>query len=144
MENLDKLKQQLNIIFAALFMGQVAFAAVVIFFLKPELIEDPIKDTYAYIAIAALVAGAVAGRLIGNSRLTEIRTYEDEKKKIQAYTSLSIIRFALMEGPNLLTITFYLLTGYELFLYLICGGLLYFLSLIPRASLVNSELRVSR
>ena len=144
MENLNKLKQQLNIVFAALFLGQVMFAAVVIFFLKPELIEDPIKDTYAYISIGFLVAGALSTKLISNRRLPEIRVYEDDKRKIQSYTSLSIIRFAMMEAPNLLAITFYLLTGYELFLYLICAGLLYFLSLIPRSSLVDSELRVTR
>jgi len=144
MENLDKLKKQLNIVFAGLFIGQVLFAGVVILVLKPELIDDEINEIYAYISIAALVIGAVGAKLISNKRLPEIREIEDETKKNQAYTSLSVIRFVLMELPNMLAIVFYLTTGYEVFLYLICGGLLYFLSMIPRASLIHSELRITR
>jgi len=144
MENLDKLKRNLNVVFAGLFIGQVAFAGVVILFLKPELIEDPIKETYAYMVIGALVAGVLATRLMASKRLPVIREIEDDQKKVQAYTSLSIIRFAMIEAPNLLAIIFYLLTGYDVLLYLICAGLLYFLSLIPRSSLVDSELRVTR
>lgn len=144
MENLDKLKRNLNVVFAGLFMGQVAFAGVVILLLKPELIEDPIKETYAYIVIGAMVAGVLATRFIASKRLPVIREMEDDQRKIQSYTSLSIIRFAMMEVPNMLAIVFYLLTGYDVLLYLICAGLLYFLSLIPRSSLVDGELRISR
>jgi hypothetical protein len=144
MENLDKLKRNLNVVFAGLFMGQVAFAGVVILLLKPELIEDPIKETYAYIVICAMVAGVLATRFIASKRLPVIREMEDDQRKVQSYTSLSIIRFAMMEVPNMLAIVFYLLTGYDVLLYLICAGLLYFLSLIPRSSLVDGELRISR
>lgn len=144
MENLDKLKRNLNIVFAGLFIGQVAFAAVVILGLKPELTDDPIKETYAYISIGTLISGVLATRLIAGKRLPVIREMESDPQKAQAYTSLSILRFVMVEGPNMLAIVFYLLTGYDVLLYLICAGLLYFLSLIPRNSLVEGELRTTR
>jgi hypothetical protein len=91
-----------------------------------------------------MVAGVLATRFIASKRLPVIREMEDDQRKVQSYTSLSIIRFAMMEVPNMLAIVFYLLTGYDVLLYLICAGLLYFLSLIPRSSLVDGELRISR
>ena len=140
MENFDALKKQLNIIYAALFFGQVSFAAVVYFVLKPEYIEDPMNDTLCYVAIGLLASGAIFGRLLTNKRIPDIRAMEDETKKTQAYTGFSIIRYALIEGPVLFCIVMYLQTGAELFLYLILAGLLYFLSLTPRSSFIASEL----
>lgn len=143
MENLNQLKQQLNVVFAGLFFGMISFAGVVIFVLKPEPTEDPIKDIYAYIAIALLVVGAVAGRFIASKRIPVIREMESEAKKRQAYTGICIVRYALIEGPVLASIVFLLLTGYDLFYYLIGGGLLYFLSLTPRKSFVEGELNIT-
>lgn len=144
MENLDKLKRQLNVIFGALFMGQTAFAAVAYFVIKPEITNDPENKIPGYVAISLFVAAVVLTRVIGNARLPKIKEIEDEKRKLQAYTALCIIRYAMVEGPVLVSIVFYITSGYDLLLYLTGAGLLYFLSLFPRTNIVDSELGIIR
>ncbi|MFA6059956.1 MAG: hypothetical protein WC756_17245 [Taibaiella sp.] len=121
-----------KILFLALVAGQIVFACVVLFlnqtqreriaFITPEL-----HQTLLWIAPAFAVAGIALGWVVFNTRLKALRLKDNMAEKLTGYQSAMIIRFAFMEGPSLLALALFYITGDYIFLYVAVFVILAFL-----------------
>ncbi|GAA4309370.1 hypothetical protein GCM10023149_03630 [Mucilaginibacter gynuensis] len=123
--------QSVTIIHLALALGQVLFIAVCLFLTQSTAIN--ITDTSEiFLIIVPVMTTSLffISSYLYNKQLAA-GADGDLKKKALNYQTALIIRLALLEGPSLLSIVAYLLTGN--FLYIIVSGviILYFLYIRP-------------
>lgn len=99
----------------AMILGQLVFG-VVVFSLdkKPtnhnlQFIES--NDTLMYVAIGLLGVVAVVNTVLTRAKLGAVSNLSGLKQKLSAYQTALIIRYALIEGPNMFLLVSYMLTG---------------------------------
>jgi hypothetical protein len=136
----------INILFFALVTGQVVFA-LVLFFLnqtqeKVVFITPEIHRTLTWIAPALAVAGIAIGWLVFNSKLKSLQNMNSLAEKLKGYQSAMIIRFAFMEGPSLVALVFFYITGDYIFLGVSAFVILAFLFNRPSKSLIIRHLQL--
>ncbi len=105
--------KQLKVIFIALAAGQTGYFIITLILIEKELVtlNKDFSTVGGYIVPIIVIILVVASRLI-YSRLIDSKTKgTSEEEKLQIYRSGSIIKFALLEGANFLSVTFYLITG---------------------------------
>jgi uncharacterized integral membrane protein len=135
-----------NMLFVALVAGQVVFA-LVLFFLnqtqkKIEFITPEIHQTLVWIAPALAVAGIVLGWLVFNTKLKPLQHKNSLFEKLKGYQSAMILRFAFMEGPSLVALVFFYITGDYIFLGVSAFIILAFLFNRPSKSLIIRHLQL--
>ncbi len=104
--------KQLKIIFVALALGQILYFVVTLFLIQNDTVI-PNKDfstAGGFIVPLVVVLMVVASKLLYNRDINSKIEAGDEEKII-TYRISNIVKFALLEGANLFSITFYLLTG---------------------------------
>ncbi len=104
--------KQLKIIFFALAAGQV-FYFVVSFILIENgtvMLNKDFSTMGGFIVPLVVVLMVVASKLLYNRAINSKVKAGDEEKLI-TYRTSNILKFALLEGANMFSITFYLLTG---------------------------------
>ena len=122
----------------------LAFLAIC-FFLNNNLVFDysDISDPFIYIVPIFTLGGYFIGNFLYNSKIKKIDKNETLKHKLSNYQSITIIRFACIDGPALLGIVAFFKTG-NLFFVLFAGLLIiYFFTLRPSKVKVISELEMS-
>ncbi len=87
--------------------------------------------------------GLFAGNFLYNKQLNSIIQLNDFIEQFTKMRALIIMRLALLEGPTILAIIFYLLTGSWLFLLFAAVLLLLFLKLKPDKEKIIEELEFS-
>lgn len=110
----------INILFLALMAGQVVFAGV-LFFLsqtqkRVELITPEIHQTLLWIVPAVAVAGITLGWVVFNSKLKSLWHKDNLAEKLKGYQTAMVVRLAIMEGPSLLALILFYITGDYTFL----------------------------
>jgi hypothetical protein len=99
------------IIFYALFAGQSAFLLVAAYLIKTSGPTNPdLSSTFQIILPVFTIASVVGAMLLPKIILGTIAEVSDEQKIIKHRASL-LVRWALLEGANIFSITVYLLTG---------------------------------
>lgn len=135
-----------NILFLALVAGQVVFALVLFFLnqtqVKVAFITPEIHQTLMWIAPALAVAGIVLGWLVFNTKLKSLQNMNSLTEKLKGYQSAMIIRFAFMEGPSLVALVFFYITGDYIFLGVSAFIILAFLFNRPSKSLIIRHLQL--
>ncbi|MES2555650.1 MAG: hypothetical protein V4604_05835 [Bacteroidota bacterium] len=141
-QKLDSFSTMLTVIFAGLIMGQLAFVGVAFFVLKPVVVanEDPV---FLYLTIGLISAGIAGGFFFWNKLKTDLRTTENLDDKLAKYRSSTIIRMALLEGPNIFGIVAYLQTGNPIIMGITAGGIAFFLTYVPLKNKVKRDLGYS-
>lgn len=135
--NFLKLNQ---LIFIALLMGMLVFGAIAFFLNKDQAqLSINTQDPFTFIAPVLLVAGIFAGNFIYKKLLSQIRNAKNLQQKVGVYTSSSIIRYALIEGPVLFSIVAFLISANSFFLIFTVVGILYFLTLKPNPDKIARE-----
>lgn len=119
------------VIYVGLLMGQILFFGVVALFLKPEETTDPSRDIFLYVSIGLLLIAMTFGVQFSRNRLVRIRKTEDTGRRMQAYMSMMLVQFALLEGANLFSIVAYLQTGHKMIAIVTGVGIAVFVALIP-------------
>lgn len=130
----EQIAKPLIILHAALLFSQLLFAAVAYFLVASGQVEPVMAgfQTFFYVLAAALaLGGIVACFTFGNARLNALREIPDAAARINGYRSVSIIRWALLEGPSFLATTIFLLTGNLWFLILAGAVILLFILIRP-------------
>ena len=135
----------LNILFYALLAGQLIFLSIVAGLkLAAEFPNVPgVEQALEYASIILVAGGYLAGNKIFNSRLAQLREQSNLQDQLNGYRGLSIIRWALLEGPVLLTIVSYLLTGQSLLLGFAAGAIVLFITLRPGKDRLIRDLSLS-
>ncbi len=136
----------LNIIHKALLGGQLVFMIVSVFLVLSGTFEAFLAEerNLFFIIVAIMAAGGLfAGNFLYNKQLNSIIQLNDFIEQFTKMRALIIMRLALLEGPTILAIIFYLLTGSWLFLLFAAVLLLLFLKLKPDKEKIIEELEFS-
>ncbi|MGB0931162.1 MAG: hypothetical protein ACPGVB_10320 [Chitinophagales bacterium] len=114
--------KNLQIIFFALLFGQIWFAVCAYFI---NFYADGFDNSDAsftqilqIIAVVLAVSSLLISTQVSKAFINKAKGEKTLKKKLESYRSASIIKYALLEGPSLISSTFLLLTG-DLFFFII-------------------------
>lgn len=103
-----------------------------------------VEDPFVIIVPVLLVAGMGIGNMLFQKLITPAK---DESKsltqKISIFSSSTIIRYALTEGPVLIAIIAFLTSGNMFYLIFAGVGILYFLTLKPKPEKISKDLNLS-
>lgn len=124
--------KNLQIIFLALLLGQLAFAVIANFMITDTTFVD--TGALIYLVPTVIVVGIVAGTYIFKDNLKKVvakKSTPDEKFK--EYRKSSIIRWAMLETGNLLAIIAAIIEGNGLYFIMFGFGLLFFSTTRPNA-----------
>jgi hypothetical protein len=105
--------KQLRIIYWAMVSGQVVYFIVSLLLIQDEAIEldRDYNDIWGLVIPIIVVIMVVSSKLFYNYMVNSGLEKSLEAQKIKTYKTSNVIKFALLEGANLLSVTFYLLTG---------------------------------
>ncbi|MBX2870583.1 MAG: hypothetical protein KTR30_00730 [Saprospiraceae bacterium] len=128
--------QNLNLMFAALSLGQVLFLLIILYVVWGETNTGstlPIdKQTLLIIGALGFLGIAYAARGLGNYfRNKAVKEKQPLEQKVSAYRSSLIMRWALVEGFNLFILIMAFLQQDKSMLLLFGAGLIVFFSLKP-------------
>lgn len=101
------------------------------------------SKTFQYIAYAITISGYFGGMYMFKNLVKQARQKEGLLAKLEAYRSANVMQIALLEGPALVSIVFYMLTN--AYVFLLIGGMLilYMLLKLPVVSKISEDLELS-
>ncbi len=138
--------RSVNILFMALVAGQVMFALVAIFVVRMKQTVAGFDRQFIDVALWLIPAIAVAGIAIGwlffNARLKAVRAKGTLAEKLGGYQPAMIARLAIMEGPSLLALAVFLLSGEYIFLGTSAFVILAFLFNRPTKNRIVQQLQL--
>lgn len=141
-KKLNDFSTMMILIFIALIMGQLIFAGVTFFVLKPPVVANE-NQVFLYMTIAMIGAGIAGGFGFWSRMKAQLHTAQNLDEKLQRYRSTTIVRMALLEGPNLFGIVAYMLTGNQIILGIAVGGIVAFATYVPLKNKVLKDLGYS-
>ncbi len=105
--------KQLKIIYFALAAGQVSYFIIVLVLIQRELVmlDKDYSTIWGFIVPVLVVIMVVISRFLYNRMINIKAGNSTREEKLNTFRSANIVKFALLEGANFLSITFYLLTG---------------------------------
>lgn len=144
--NLNKFLLKLQILHSAMLAGQVFFIAVVLYLHYSAQIEVNIISIkkYLYAIVPLFIAGGfILGTFIYKKRLQTLNETSTIEFKSSLYRSANIIRYAMLEGPSLLSIVILLLTNDFFFLNTALFTILLFAFFRPTQARMITDLQLS-
>jgi hypothetical protein len=135
-----------QLIYYALIAGQLLFmflTLVLIRFLGFDTEGQDLTRIFMLIIPVFVVAGIYSSNLIFKSRLNIAKGNSQLMDKLVVYRAASIIRYALLEGPSLLAIIIYLLTGSLFFIGLSGIIILFFFTIRPTKDKIVNDLELN-
>jgi hypothetical protein len=137
--------KSLQIIFLALLAGQVIFAAVAYWLRSGQFVSvtEQLGSGFIFIVPAFIAGGLAAGWLIFKSRIRAAAEKTSLMEKMSDYRAVLIIRFAFLEGPTMLAVVAYLITGNQWFLGMAVIVMLVFLFLRPSRTRAVKDLQLN-
>jgi hypothetical protein len=135
----------LRVLHAAMVIGLILFLAIVHFVLQPDptVFNGPNPALLVNIAAGLLIICSSVGYWVFGQRLKMLHTTADLNQKLLDYRSASIIKFALIEGPTLASIVFYLLSGNIVLVGIAGVGIVVMAINHPTAMKVKMDLELS-
>lgn len=136
----------MKVTYWALFLGQFTFAGLT-FYLN---VNNPIQygehdpnDVFSYIVPMMVLGGLIGGHFLSKTAIQKAKEKPTFKEKLESYRSALIIRYALMEGPNLFCIVAYLLSSNIVFMYIAIAVMLVYLFSFPKTVQLISDLELN-
>ncbi|MCO6472940.1 MAG: hypothetical protein PHW27_01285 [Melioribacteraceae bacterium] len=110
--------KKLDLIFAALLLGQLIFAVTALYFVSNNLFETGILnfENAVIIAMVSNAASVLGARLLNTLFLKKMRGSVDIGRKMQVFSTKSIIILAILEFQNIINIVMYLFISEYVFL----------------------------
>ena len=138
----------LSILHLALFTGQVLFAGIAYYLGASKIFIPSLNIESSPMIVISMGGLAVVFIVLAFSLFSKktesIRMNAGEiSEKLTAYRSASIVRWAMLEAPNLLTIICFLLTGKQPLLLIILTLLAVFFYTKPVAAKVGADLGIT-
>lgn len=135
-------QKTLAILFFAMLAGQIIFALVSLWLVSSGAFEatPALRNPFLMIVPLLVFGGFIAGNYQGRRLLLKAQEAETPEEKLNIYRSSMLMRFALPEGPSLMAIIAFLLTGERLFLGFTGMILFYFVTLYPSATRISNDL----
>lgn len=133
----------MRIIFFALLAGQIIFMAVAFFTVNNNPPQSQSDDLFNIIVPVAIGLGLFMSGMLFKQLLGKIKNDASFEKKLEAYRSAMIIRYALLEGPSIFSTVAYLLSGNIIFLAFSGVMILAFLMNMPSRNKAAQDLNLS-
>lgn len=92
-----------QILYYGLFIGQ-ALMGIVMFYIMQDSMEKEVMPPFNFIIPGAVLFGILSSRFIGQIKNNNIPTNGSIQEKLTHYQSSSILKFALMEVGNLISL----------------------------------------
>ncbi len=136
----------LNILYYALFVGNILFIAIAYWIVQSESIDSFIPQSENMLLIAAiLVSGLImASNLIFKKKLPKIQLMNEIQEKTKAYLLIFIIRISFLQSASFIATIFYLLTSNTLLLALAGLIIFLFLTIKPSQKRIIFEMKLTK
>ncbi len=129
----------LTIIHLAMVAGPLL--AATIFFMNTELQTNGTQsDIFVYIFPIIALAGVFGSKFLFNLFVKNLKNHETLQAKLTGYQTASLIKYGLLEGPALLNIVWFSVTGNLLYLSIGCALILFLFVQRPSADKVENDL----
>ena len=135
---------KLNLIYWALIGSQILFAIIASLIQSGKVAEaEAYQDTmiFRYIAIVLIAGASFASHTLPN-KIIPINKDQEIKEKLQMYMNRQIMRLALLEGPSMLCIVFYILKSDMIFLLGSVVCIVFMLNARPKKEKIIEELEI--
>lgn len=136
----------MKVTYWALFLGQFIFAGLT-FYIN---VNDPIQygeqdpnDLFSYVVPMMVLGGIIGGHFLSKTAIQKAKEKASFKEKLESYRAALIIRYALMEGPNLFCIVAYLLSSNIVFMYIAISVMVFYLFFFPKTNQLISDLELN-
>jgi len=136
----------LQIIHLALIAGLLFFGLLAVFLINSgEFIVElkELKKTFFILVPVFVIGGYLGGRILFKKSMETAGKKESLPEKMADYRSALIVKYALLEGPSMLAIIAYLLTGDLSFIIIAAFIIAIFLTLRPNAGRAISDLNLN-
>ncbi|MFM6945765.1 MAG: hypothetical protein ACKOWW_01375 [Flavobacteriales bacterium] len=100
-------------------------------------------DIMAYFIPTIALGGLVASHFIFKNRVKFVSEKSQFKQKLDCYKAALMIRFSLLEGPNLMVLAAYFFTGNPLYLGMAILSLIIYLSVLPGVNSIAKDLQLN-
>lgn len=139
--------KSLMMIYGVMLVAQVGTASV-FFFLRStqaDVMQNnaQLADIFQYVVPVIALVMPVSGWLLSRKSLKKLTENEPLSDKLRKYQSNLLVKYAFFEGPTLLALVAYFLTGEDGYLGIAAGLVLGFLSQIPTKQRVFDEVPLS-
>ncbi len=125
--------RQLTILHASLVMGVALMGVVMYFVASPSVDSDTnTSSLFSWLVPSVAIGGVLASSLMFRMQVQQAQTKSSLSEKLAGYRAASITRYAVVEGPAILSFVAYFLDGS--FHYLALGGLLLVVLFLYRPS----------
>lgn len=123
----------IRILQLALVAGQVVFAGISLLLTKdgPLATDAGLMPIFNMIVPALTIAGIAGSMVLFRTKVNQARSEPELTAKMAGYRAALILKYAMLEGPSLVAIIAYLLTGQ--LLYLAAPVIMIILTLVPRS-----------
>jgi hypothetical protein len=135
----------LLIIFLGLITGQILFGLVCLFLNQMEdwqPVAAELKQVFMYVVPVFIIGGYLGGKMLFKRSMKAAQNKAALSEKLAEYRSASIVRYALLEGPSMLALISYLITGELSFLVMAAFIIAIFLTIIPTPQKAISDLEL--
>lgn len=142
--NPSEFMKSISILHIALFAGQFMLAGI-IFYLKGsyDLKLSSANNILFFIVPGIAIAGLYFGSKIYQQRNKKIPSESTLMDKLEVYRGAYILKLAMVEGPSILAIMAYYVTGNLLYLLIALFLMLYFFFLKPTLSTIENDVNFS-
>ena len=134
----------LRILHLAMVTGLIIYGTVVHVVLVPEA-ATPSSDSALFVNLTGgfLAITTAMAYWLFNQRMTAAQQLNTLSDKLGAYRAAAIIKYALIEGPTLAAITYYLVSGNAILIGIGALGALILLLNMPNPAKLKTELDLS-
>jgi hypothetical protein len=121
-----------RIIYFALLIGMLLFLTIAVLISEVELLFFIDFNEPLFLIVPVVMFGCIAAsNFIPKKFVQQVKNEKDLTKKTTVYNTSSIIKYALIEGPVLLSIVGFIVGHSLYFLIFTALGILYFVTLKP-------------
>ena len=131
----------LRILHGAMVMGLLMFMVIIHFVLKPE--QQDNSALFVNIMAGFLAICIALSYWLYGQRVAAVKTEPNLSAKLAGYRSASIIKFALLEGPSLAAMVFYMVSGNIVLLGIAALGTMVLAINHPTAIKIKTDLDLS-
>ena len=136
----------LQIIFLGLISGQILFGLFSLFLNQMEdwkPVAAELMQVLMYVVPAFVIGGYLGGKILFKRSMKAAQNKAGLSEKLAEYRSACIVRYALLEGPSMLALISYLITGEISFLVMAAFIIAIFLTIIPTPQKAATDLELN-
>lgn len=130
----------ISLIHTALLLGLVVFGLFAYFQNGSFIARMNRQDVFIYIVPIVAATGYFLSQFLFRKQLQNIKRDETLPHKLSKFQSASLVSYALLEAPGLLSLTAYLLSGNALYLVIAIAVMAYFFAQRPTADKIRKDL----